>query len=82
MSRKIYEDNPGYSILRPVVDWNIKHSYRKIEVCGKENIPADGAVILAPNHCNTLMDALVILRAFKDQTVFGARADRFKNPFM
>ena len=82
MSRKIYEDNPGYSILRPVVDWNIKHSYRKIEVCGKENIPADGAVILAPNHCNTLMDALVILRAFKDQTVFGARADMFKHPFI
>ena len=82
MSRKIYEDNPGYSILRPIVDWNIKHSYRKIEVCGKENIPDDGAVILAPNHCNTLMDALVILQAFKDESVFGARADIFNKPFI
>ena len=82
MSRKIYEDNPGYSVLKPIVDWNVKHSYRKIEVCGKENIPTDGAVILAPNHCNTLMDALVILRAFKNQTVFGARADMFNNPLI
>lgn len=79
---KIYQDDFGYTLLKPIVDWNLKHSYRKVEVQGKENIPEDGAVILAPNHCNTLMDALVILRAFKDQTVFGARADMFNNPLI
>lgn len=78
--KKIYENYIGYSILKPIVDWNLKHSYRKVEVRGKENIPTDGAVIIAPNHCNTLMDALVILRAFDDPTVFGARADIFNNP--
>ena len=61
--RKIYEKDLGYDILRPIVDWNIFQSYRRIAVKGKENIPTDGAVIIAPNHCNTLMDALVILRA-------------------
>ena len=80
--RKIYEKNLGYNILRPIVDWNITHSYRRIAVKGKENIPTDGAVILAPNHCNTLMDALMILRANKKETVFGARADMFNNPFI
>lgn len=79
---KIYKKDPFYSLLRPIVDWCVKHSYRKVEVRGKENIPSDGAVIIAPNHCNTLMDALVILRAFKDQTVFGARADLFNKPFI
>lgn len=79
---KIYKKDPLYSLLRPIVDWCVKHSYRKVEVRGKENIPSDGAVIIAPNHCNTLMDALVILRAFKDQTVFGARADLFNKPFI
>lgn len=79
---KIYKKDPLYSLLRPIVDWCVKHSYRKVEVRGKENIPTDGAVIIAPNHCNTLMDALVILRAFKDQTVFGARADLFNKPFI
>lgn len=83
MSRKnIYDKDFGYTLLKPIVDWNLKHSYRKVEVKGKENIPADGAVIIAPNHCNTLMDALVILRAFDDPTVFGARADIFNMPLI
>ena len=79
---KIYEKDFFYDRLRPIVDWCTRNSYNKIEVRGKENIPADGAVIIAPNHCNTLMDALVILQAFKDESVFGARADMFKSPFL
>ena len=83
MSRnKIYENDCWYNLLKPIVDWCVKHSYRKVEVVGKENIPTDGAVILSPNHCNTLMDAIVILRSHKDQTVFGARADMFNNKFI
>lgn len=79
MRNRIYEKDWRYDLLKPIVDWCIKYSYRKVEVRGKENIPADGPVIIAPNHCNTLMDALVILRANKDATVFGARADMFNN---
>ena len=83
MSRKkIYEKDVFYDVLKPIVDWCTRNSYNKIEVRGKENIPTDGAVIIAPNHCNTLMDALVILQAFKDESVFGARADMFKSPFL
>ena len=82
MRKNIYEKDFGYNILKPIVDWNLKHSYRKVEVRGKENIPTDGAVLIAPNHCNTLMDALVILRAFDNETVFGARADMFNNAFV
>lgn len=77
--KKIYEKNLGYSLLRPIVDWCTRHSYRKVEVRGEENIPTDGPVLLAANHCNTLMDALVILRSYKGSTVFGARADMFNN---
>ena len=79
MRKNIYDKDLGYNMLKPIVDWNLKHSYRKVEVRGKENIPSDGAILIAPNHCNTLMDALVILRAFEDETVFGARADMFNN---
>lgn len=77
--KKIYEKNLGYSLLRPIVDWCTKYSYRKVEVRGEENIPTDGPVLLAANHCNTLMDALVVLRSYKGSTVFGARADMFNN---
>ena len=80
--KKIYEDDIFYSILKPIVDCCTRHSYRKLEVRGKENLPTDGAILLAPNHTNTLMDALVMLQAQKKQTVFGARADMFKKPLI
>ena len=83
MSKKtIYEKDLAYSLLKPYVGWCTKQSYSQCEVRGKENIPTDGAIIVAPNHCNTLMDALVILRAFKDESVFGARADMFNKPLI
>jgi len=62
------------------VDACTRASYRHVRVEGLENIPEKGAVIIAPNHCNTLMDALVVLRSRKGPTVFGARADIFENP--
>jgi len=78
----IYEKNLGYDLLRPIVDWSTKNSFRKVEVRGTENLPTDGPYIIAPNHCNTLMDALVILRSNRCSTVFGARADMFNNNFI
>ena len=78
--KNIYDKDFLYSFLRPVVDAFTKASYRSFETCGLENIPKDGAIIITPNHCNTLMDALVVLATFKDETVFGARADMFNKP--
>lgn len=76
----IYKRNLFYSALRVYVDYCTRSVYSKIIVRGEENLPKDGAVILAPNHCNALMDALVILKAFPEPTVFGARADIFRKP--
>lgn len=84
MARKhIYDKDCVYSVLRNIwTDWKIRHSYRKAEIHGLENIPKDGGVILCPNHCNTLMDALVVLRTDRSPMVFGARADLFRRPFI
>lgn len=82
MRDKIYQDDWLYSALKPIVDWCTWNGYRKTCIRGKENIPTDGAILLTPNHCNTLMDALVILRTQRKQTVFGARADLFNNSFI
>ncbi len=83
MSRKnIYDKDVRYDILKVFVDWCTRRSYRKISVKGVENIPEDGAVLLSPNHTNTLLDALVVLQASRDAKVFGARADIFNNPFI
>lgn len=82
MKDKIYQDEWLYSALKPIVDWCTWNGYRKTCIHGKDNIPTDGAILLTPNHCNTLMDALVILRTQRKQTVFGARADLFNNSFI
>ena len=82
MRDKIYQDDWLYSALKPIVDWCTWNGYRKTSIHGKDNIPTDGAILLTPNHCNTLMDALVILRTQRKQTVFGARADLFNNSFI
>jgi 1-acyl-sn-glycerol-3-phosphate acyltransferase len=82
MARKnIYDKDLFYSFLKRFwVDNTIKCSYRKTEVHGLENIPEDGAIIFSPNHCNTLMDALAVLRSYKGLATFGARADMFRRP--
>ena len=79
---KIYQNDWLYTILKPIVDWCTWNGYRKTCIHGKENIPTDGAILITPNHCNTLMDALVVLRTQRKQTVFGARADLFNKPFI
>lgn len=82
MKRPIYQKNHFYFLLKTYVDYCARSVYSKFIVRGMENIPDDGAVILAPNHTNALMDALVVLRSFEDATVFGARADVFRKPSM
>ena len=75
---KLWENSRPYSFGRIFTDACTRSLYWHFQVCGKENIPADGAVILSPNHTNTLMDALVMLRLQKGPIAFGARADLFQ----
>lgn len=77
---KLWESTLGYRLTKLYVDLCTRMSYSSLVVAGRENIPTDGAVIFAPNHCNTLMDALVVLQANRKVTTFGARADMFKKP--
>ena len=77
---KIYEKDKRYFLLRIYVDSLFKMSYRHVEFYGNEKLPTDGAIIYAPNHTNTLMDALAVLAMNKSAKVFVARADVFKNP--
>ena len=73
---KIWEKSIGYNLLRAFADPNTRASYNKAKVKGE--LPKDGAVIIAPNHTSTLMDAMIVLRTRKEPTVFGARADIFR----
>ena len=77
--KKIQDYDRMYSTLFHYVRFSVNHSYRNILKVGEENIPQDGAIIFAPNHTNTLMDALVLLSYNCQPKVFVARADIFRN---
>jgi 1-acyl-sn-glycerol-3-phosphate acyltransferase len=81
-TKKIETKSRSYFLLKWYVDIMFKAAYRKVEFHGKEKIPRDGAIIYAPNHTNTLMDALAVLAMDKQEKVFVARADIFKHPLI
>ena len=78
--RKLQDNDWRYNTLHGFVNFVIKTSYRSLKYIGTERIPKDAAVIFAPNHTGTLMDALVILAMENKPKVFIARADIFRNP--
>ncbi len=78
---KIDKWSPGYWFVKNIfVKWSYKSYFRNFSVKNLHRVPADKAVIFAPNHQNALMDALSIVVSNKQQAVFIARADIFKNP--
>ena len=80
--KKIYKTNFWYSVLRYLTDACFRACFKRLRYVGRKNIPDDGAVILAPNHCNALMDAFGVLDMDHGRKVFVARADIFKNPII
>lgn len=78
--KKLQENDRLYNFLLKLVNVAIRNSYRSLKYIGTERIPKDAAVIFAPNHTGTLMDALVILAMNNKPKVFIARADIFRNP--
>ena len=76
----IYIDDRAHTFWQWCITTNFRLSYRRLRILGLENIPTEGAVIFAPNHCNALCDALAVVALNCDKKVFAARADIFRNP--
>ena len=79
---KIWEPYRSYTCCRYYTDLITRSCFRSIRIEGWERIPSDGAILLAPNHCATLMDPMLqlLLRPNKDPIVYGARSDIFAKP--
>lgn len=78
MREHIQDKGWFYTFLKVFVDWSVRSSFRRYQVEGLENVPADGHVIWAANHTNALMDPMVMLSSTRGRKVFVARADIFK----
>jgi 1-acyl-sn-glycerol-3-phosphate acyltransferase len=71
-----------YWLLQQYAKLCYRFCYRKVELADLRKIPVNEPVILAPNHQNALMDAMVIVCNTQFQSVFLARADIFKGKRM
>ena len=71
-----------YDIIRYYGCWLHRACFGKYTVIGRENIPTDGALILAPNHTSALKDAISAVDAVQQGVVFVGRAQMFKNPVL
>lgn len=76
---KIEQWSLGYHLLKSYHDFCFK-IYFRTTVVGLKKLPKDKSLIFAPNHQNSLIDALAVLSIQRWQPVFLARADVFKTP--
>lgn len=71
-----------YQLLRWLAGTALRWFYRDVEVDGAEAIPRDGPIILAVNHPNALVDALVVVRLVPRRITLTAKATLFENPVL
>jgi glycerol-3-phosphate O-acyltransferase/dihydroxyacetone phosphate acyltransferase len=69
-----------YVLLRSIAGIALRWFYSRIDVEGLERIPARTPVLLAVNHPNALVDALVVAWVFPRRIVLTAKATLFSNP--
>lgn len=78
--KAIQDNNTLYNILNPLVQYGTRCHYQSFELHGTENLPTNGAYIIAPCHQQALMEPLAVLCFAPKPPVFLARADIFNNP--
>ncbi len=72
-----------YFIFYKLFQSSFLYLYRSITILGKENFPKDESCFIAPNHQNSMMDAMAILfTRTKPHPYFVARADIFRKRFI
>ena len=69
-----------YRGLRAFGRLALRWFYRDIEVVGAAQLPASGPVLIASNHPNALVDALVIACTLKRHVTLTAKATLLDNP--
>lgn len=82
MSKAIQADNWLYNLLSPLVQFGCRCHYNRFDVHGLNNLPSDGAYIIAPCHQQALMEPLAVLCFSPKPPVFLARADIFRKPML
>ncbi|MBX3466976.1 MAG: 1-acyl-sn-glycerol-3-phosphate acyltransferase [Planctomycetes bacterium] len=71
-----------YLLLRALLRHALRVFFRDVAVEGRSDVPAEGPLLLAANHPNTLMDVLLVATALDRRVGFVAKAPLFRSPFL
>lgn len=71
-----------YRLLRWITHVALRWFYRDVEVSGLERVPRSGPVLVAVNHPNALVDALVVGDLLPRELVLTAKATLFEHPVL
>lgn len=69
-----------HPILKLMIRTTASFYFEKVDIRGLENIPEEGPAILACNHPNSFLDALIITVYYRRPIFYIARGDAFKKP--
>lgn len=69
-----------YRFLRVVVRWALHVYFRRVSVDGIERVPLDKPLIIACNHPNSFLEAVILACFLPRPLHFLVRGDVFKNP--
>lgn len=72
----------GYGAVRRLARFLLGLFYRRIDVVGAEHVPASGPLILAANHHNSLVDAMLLLAVVPRRLRTLANAPLFRHPLI
>jgi glycerol-3-phosphate O-acyltransferase / dihydroxyacetone phosphate acyltransferase len=71
-----------YRLLRAVADIALRWYYGDIVVQGAERIPSHGPLVIASNHPNALVDALLVSTTLRRRVRLTAKATLFEHPLL
>ena len=72
----------GYALIRSLARFLLDLFYLRIEVVGAENVPASGPLILAANHHNSVVDAMLLIAVIRRPLRILANAPLFRHPLI
>jgi len=72
----------GYAFVRGLVRALLGLFYSRVEVIGRENAPAEGALVVAANHHNSIVDAMLLMATFDRPLRVLANAPLFRHPLI
>jgi len=70
----------GYAFVRALSRFLLGIFYRRIEVVGAENVPPEGPLVVTANHHNAIVDAMLLMTAFRRPLRVLANAPLFRHP--